>query len=103
MLSHIPQASSHREFTASGRRKGSPTMTPLFAALSITLTAISEILIAQAALLDRQVIVPAPVVSVWEGYANLKRMCSCESWGTPENEPRQFKEDGAILWGISPK
>jgi hypothetical protein len=25
--------------------------------------------------------------------------CSCESWGDPNQEPRQFDDDGAVLWG----
>mgnify|MGYP001603315764 CR=1 FL=1 len=32
----------------------------------------------------------------------LKKACSCESWGTPEKEPRQFNFDGSILWGNHP-
>lgn len=41
-----------------------------------------------------------PVVSnVWTGYALLKRIASCESWGDPNKEPRQFK-DGQVLRGV---
>lgn len=35
----------------------------------------------------------------WDGYEELRRACSCESWGTPELEPRQFREDGSLLRG----
>jgi len=35
----------------------------------------------------------------WEGYEKLRRICSCESWGNSDKEPRQFKEDGSLLKG----
>jgi len=35
----------------------------------------------------------------WVGYPMLKRACSCESWGNPDKEPRQFREDGTLLIG----
>ena len=28
----------------------------------------------------------------------LKEVCSCESWGKPGLEPRQFEKDGSPLW-----
>jgi hypothetical protein len=34
---------------------------------------------------------------VWAGYAILKRIASCESWGDPNKEPRQFLPDGSVL------
>ena len=37
--------------------------------------------------------------SWWVGYPMLKRACSCESWGNPDKEPRQFREDGSLLVG----
>lgn len=33
-------------------------------------------------------------------YPTLKRICSCESTGRPDNEPRQFDSDGNVLRGI---
>ena len=36
---------------------------------------------------------------IWDNYPELKRVCSCESWWSPNGEPRQFREDGSILWG----
>lgn len=30
----------------------------------------------------------------------LKRICSCESTGSPNGEPQQFKEDGSVLRGV---
>lgn len=44
-----------------------------------------------------------PVVEIpmnWQGYATLKRIASCESWGNPTLEPRQFDENGAVLHGV---
>jgi hypothetical protein len=35
---------------------------------------------------------------IWAGYPELKRACSCESWGSPDKEPREFK-DGKLLRG----
>ena len=29
----------------------------------------------------------------------LKRACSCESWGDPDKEPRQFLPDGSVIRG----
>lgn len=29
----------------------------------------------------------------------LKRICSCESWGQPDKEPRQFDDKGKVLLG----
>lgn len=39
-------------------------------------------------------------VSVWQNYPLLKRIASCESWGTPYKEPRQFLSDGSVLKGV---
>lgn len=30
----------------------------------------------------------------------LKRVCSCESWGDPNKEPREFGADGKVLRGF---
>jgi hypothetical protein len=38
-------------------------------------------------------------VSEWR-YPELKRICSCESTGSPNNEPRQFNKDGSLLKGV---
>lgn len=35
----------------------------------------------------------------WDGYEQLRKICSCESWGTPELEPRQFNKNGTLLRG----
>src|ERR1043165_5214020 len=35
----------------------------------------------------------------WAGYPLLKRIASCESWGDPNKEPRQFTQDGQVLHG----
>lgn len=45
-------------------------------------------------------LVPSPVLAPAE-YVNqtLKRICSCESTGNPDNEPIQFNEDGNVLQG----
>ncbi len=36
---------------------------------------------------------------IWAGYPILRRICACESTGSPTSEPRQFNDDGSILWG----
>jgi hypothetical protein len=36
---------------------------------------------------------------VWVGYPLLKHIASCESWGDPNKEPREFLPDGSILRG----
>ena len=36
---------------------------------------------------------------IWDGYGQLKWACSCESWGEPNKEPREFK-DGKVLRGV---
>jgi hypothetical protein len=41
--------------------------------------------------------------SLWEGYSALERVCSCESWGDPNREPREYNSSGTILWGNDPK
>lgn len=33
----------------------------------------------------------------------LYRACSCESWGNPNSAPRQFHDDGSVIWGNDPK
>lgn len=38
-------------------------------------------------------------VAPWTGYALLKHIASCESWGDPNKEPRQFRPDGSLLRG----
>lgn len=37
-------------------------------------------------------------VGEWK-YPELKRICSCESTGSPNNEPRHFDADGSVLLG----
>jgi hypothetical protein len=37
---------------------------------------------------------------VWAGYSLLKRIASCEGWGDPNREPRQFLPDGSVLRGF---
>jgi hypothetical protein len=37
---------------------------------------------------------------IWAGYALLKHIASCESWGDPNKEPRQFTSTGAVLHGF---
>lgn len=45
-------------------------------------------------------ITPPASVSVWEGYAKLKRICAVESSGDPNKDPRQYDDDGVTpLWG----
>ncbi len=76
----------------------------LLTALSLALTSLSESLVAHAAFLERTIVIhPAPVIGIWDGYADLKRFCSCESWGTPEKEPRQYYDNGDVIWGNDPK
>ena len=41
--------------------------------------------------------------NVWDGYPQLKRICSCESWGNNDKKPRQFRNDGSLLWGNDPE
>jgi hypothetical protein len=38
-------------------------------------------------------------VQEWK-YPQLKRICSCESTGSPDNEPTQFTSTGAVLRGV---
>lgn len=35
----------------------------------------------------------------WSGYALLKHIASCESWGDPNKEPREFRPNGSVLRG----
>jgi hypothetical protein len=35
----------------------------------------------------------------WAGYTLLKHITSCESWGDPNKEPREFLPDGTVLRG----
>jgi hypothetical protein len=37
--------------------------------------------------------------SIWAGYPLLKRICGAESAGGPENQPKQFDDDGTPNWG----
>jgi hypothetical protein len=41
----------------------------------------------------------AAMVNSWAGYALLKHITSCESWGDPNKEPREFTPDGNVLHG----
>jgi hypothetical protein len=54
--------------------------------------------------------VPAPIIKELEApiepkpqvpplYPTLKRICSCESTGRPDNEPQQFNADGSVIRG----
>jgi hypothetical protein len=36
---------------------------------------------------------------LWDGYPELERACSCESWGDPNKEPREFDDNGSVLSG----
>jgi hypothetical protein len=36
---------------------------------------------------------------IWANYALLKHIASCESWGDPNKEPREFLPDGSVLRG----
>ena len=40
-----------------------------------------------------------PKTDIWQGYATLKRACSCESNGDPNKTPRQFNTNGTLLVG----
>ena len=42
-------------------------------------------------------IIPKP--DTWAGYEQLKHIASCESWGDPNKEPRQFNASGTVLKG----
>jgi hypothetical protein len=37
---------------------------------------------------------------IWAGYALLKHIASCESWGDPNKEPREFNASGTVLRGF---
>lgn len=39
------------------------------------------------------------ISSKWQGYDLLKRICSCESNGDVNKEPRQFDENGKVIRG----
>jgi hypothetical protein len=36
---------------------------------------------------------------IWAGFALLKHIASCESWGDPNKEPREFNASGTVLRG----
>lgn len=36
---------------------------------------------------------------IWANYPLLKHITSCESWGDPNKEPREFTPDGKVLRG----
>ena len=40
-----------------------------------------------------------PTTDEFAGYALLKHITSCESWGDPNKEPREFLPDGSVLRG----
>ena len=44
--------------------------------------------------------IESQIVDEWEGYAQLKQICSCESTGQPYNEPRHFLESGEVILGV---
>lgn len=77
----------------------------MYTAISITLAQISATLTLISALITQvppktYAITPeSPLTQdiLWKGYEKLKIICSCESWGEPFKEPRQFR-DGIPLW-----
>lgn len=38
-------------------------------------------------------------LDIYTGYQLLKHIGSCESWGDPNKEPREFLSDGTVLRG----
>jgi hypothetical protein len=36
---------------------------------------------------------------IWAAYPLLKHIASCESWGDPNKEPREFNASGTVLRG----
>jgi len=46
---------------------------------------------------EQTIVVEEPIV--WQ-YQELKRICSCESAGSPNVEPTHYKSDGSVLTGI---
>lgn len=36
---------------------------------------------------------------IWANYSLLKHIASCENWGDPNKEPREFLPDGTVLRG----
>lgn len=44
-------------------------------------------------------IVAASSSDPWAGYALLKHIASCESWGDPNKDPREFLPNGTVLRG----
>jgi hypothetical protein len=41
---------------------------------------------------------PIPA-GIWTGYTLLKHIASCESWGSPDKEPRELNASGTVLRG----
>jgi hypothetical protein len=37
---------------------------------------------------------------IWAAYPLLKHIASCESWGDPDKEPREFNSSGTVLRGF---
>jgi hypothetical protein len=42
-------------------------------------------------------------LALYAAYPTLRRIAACESTGSPDGIPRQFNDDGSILWGNDPK
>ncbi len=68
------------------------TISATLGKLAIALTLLSTVLAAQTPS-------PLPPASIWDGYAQLKRICAAESNYDPTSEPRQRLPDGSLLWG----
>lgn len=63
---------------------------------------LATILIASTLLILRPNVVKIAAASPtdpWAGYALLKHIASCESWGNADMEPREFLPNGAVLHG----
>lgn len=52
----------------------------------------------KAAMSNTAIVVVTPP-NPWQGYSLLMHIASCESWGDPNKEPREFK-DGVVLRGF---
>lgn len=78
-----------------------PTM---FDTLKIALAKLTLVLLqAQVALAVASTPARPTTAQIWAAAPDLKLACSCESWGDPNLEPRQFTASGTILWGNDPK
>jgi hypothetical protein len=50
-----------------------------------------------------QKLTSAASLALYAGYAQLRVIGACESTGDPNGTPREFNDDGSILWGNDPK